>query len=198
MRLIGQRLRIIRYSKDLSVSEVAIQTSINAKAIKQIESGYILPEFFTMTKFSQCYKTPLKELIPEQKIHSKIIWHNIGTILFSLLTLITITFSSFDISTILFPLLTFELIYNNYKIHKVLNSMKIVDPNINFLEKWMPTRLMKVLAYIFIISYVVLVIFNIIKYFMQFPILTSICLISYTILIYIFIKNKNQRYGINP
>ncbi|WP_157945034.1 helix-turn-helix domain-containing protein [Apilactobacillus quenuiae] len=198
MRLIGQRLRIIRYSTDLSINEVAVKTEISEKTIKQIESGYIIPEFFTLNKFSQCYDIPLKYLIPENKIKSRIIWQNIGTVLFSILTLIIITFSSFDISNILFPLITFELIYEDYKLHQVLGNLKIVDPNICFFEKWMPTILMKILAYLFNTAFIILVVFNIIKYFINAPILTSICLVVYSILIYFLIKNKSQRYGINP
>ncbi|UQS84584.1 helix-turn-helix domain-containing protein [Apilactobacillus apisilvae] len=194
MQLIGQKLRIIRYSKDLKISEVADLTDLTVKEIEQIESGYILPDTVKLDQFSRAYDVPLENLIPKQKLQSQLLWYTIGGILIILFYLVNILYgNNFNSSDIFLTMFTIQLMGMMVKINKITSRLNIHNPILFFIEKHTNKTVTKIITYLFFIISAITILIYWIKSIMAEPIICSSLLVFLVIILTIaYFTNKKR------
>ncbi|GAA6237161.1 helix-turn-helix domain-containing protein [Apilactobacillus micheneri] len=179
MRLIGQRLRVIRLSKDISIESTAQNTGITEKAIKQFESGYNIPQIQDLYQFSQYYQVPLNSLVPEKKLKSQMVTYDIFITLLTILYLLITSFGNLDVIDCFLPIGLSGIFIDNIQIHNIAKNISIKDPIFSFIAKYTNHKFAKALIWILLIISILIFIVNTVKFLFIKPIITTIVLLIY-------------------
>ncbi|TPR48527.1 XRE family transcriptional regulator [Apilactobacillus micheneri] len=179
MRLIGQRLRVIRLSKDISIESTAQNTALTKKAIKQFESGYNIPQIQDLYQFSQYYQVPLNSLVPEKKLKSQMLTYNIFITLLTILYLLITSFGNLDVIDCFLPIGLSGIFIDNIQIHNIAKNISIKDPIFSFIAKYTNHKFAKALIWILLIISILIFIVNTVKFLFIKPIITTIVLLIY-------------------
>lgn len=179
MRLIGQRLRVIRLSKDISIESAAQNTGFTEKGIKQFESGYYIPQIQDLYQFSQYYQVPLNSLVPEKKLKSQMATYDIFITLLIILYILITSFGNLDFTDWLLPIILYNTFIDPIKIHNIAKSINIEDPIFSFISKYTNHKFTKALIWILSIISILIFIVNAVKFLVIKPIITTIILLIY-------------------
>lgn len=179
MRLIGQRLRVIRLSKDISIENVAQNTGFTEKAIKQFESGYNIPQIQNLYQFSQYYQVSLKSLAPEKKLKSQMLIYDIFITLLVITYLLMTSFSNSENINWLLPIGISGTFIEAIQIHNIAKNINIEDPIFSFIAKYTNHKFAKALIWILSIISILIFIVNAVKFLFIKPIITTIVLLIY-------------------